>query len=120
MSYEQRGTCISLVALEDYTDKRYCAMKKTAGVDEVFELAAAGEKPIGFLQDGVGENQAGALMVNGTTFAIASEAIPAGSYVKVTTDGQIGVGADTDGVGQALNAATAVGDIISVLLKLGS
>lgn len=118
MSYEDRGKAISLIADADY-DKRYIAVSKTE-VDEEFTICAEGEMPIGILQEKTKENTAGPILINGVSFVEAGEAIDAGSGVVVGDDG-LGAAAGQNAVnifGVALNASSAAGDIISVLLQI--
>lgn len=116
MSYENKGKTITLIANADYSD-RYIAVKKTA-VDEEFAVCGAGDVPVGILQFDVPKGKAGTVMTDGVSFVKAGGAIAAGA--SVTTDvGGVAVTAIEDDVpfGITLNAASAAGDIVSVLLK---
>lgn len=116
MSYENRGKTISLIADAAYTN-RYIAVKKTS-VDEQFTVCGAGDIPVGILQDPTPAGKAAAVLIDGVSFVKAGGAIAAGASVACGANG-VGVVA-TEGVipfGVALNAASAEGDIISVMLK---
>lgn len=116
MSYENRGKTITLISDAAY-DTRYVAVKKTS-TNEQFTIASAGDVPVGILQDPTPAGKAAAVLIDGVSFVKAGGTIAAGAAVAVGTGG-VGVTA-TEGVtpfGIALNAATAAGDIISVLLK---
>lgn len=115
MSYENRGKTISLVADADY-ETRYIAVKKN-NVDEQFTVCAAGDVPVGILQDPTPANKAAAILISGVSFVKAAGAIAAGASVATAAGGLATTA--TEGVtpfGVALNAASAAGDIISVLL----
>ena len=116
MSYENKGKAISLIADAAYTSK-YIAVKKNA-VAEQFTVCSAGDIPVGILQDPTPANKAAAVLISGVSFVEASDAIAAGAAVATANDGlavTAGVGVVPFGI--ALNAASAKGDIISVLLK---
>jgi hypothetical protein len=116
MSYENRGKTISLIADAKYGD-RYLAVKKT-DTAEGFTVCGAGDIPVGILQDPTPAGKAAAVLINGVSFVKAGGVIAAGASVACGANG-VGVVA-TEGVipfGVALNAASAEGDIISVLLK---
>ena len=116
MSYENRGKTISLVADADY-ETRYIAVKKNS-VDEQFTVCAAGDVPVGILQDPTPANKAAAVLISGVSFVKAAGAIAAGASVATAAGGLATTA--TEGAtpfGVALNAASAAGDIISVLLK---
>ena len=117
MSYENRGKTISLIADVNYA-KRYIPVSKT-NVDEQFTLCAAGGAPVGVAQDPSKAGTACAIMINGVSMMHASAVIAAGAEVAVTADGTVAAAvAGAGAFGVALNAATAAGDIISVLLRL--
>lgn len=119
MSYENRGKTISLVADAAYTD-RYIAVKKTkkTAVDEQFTVCATGDVPVGILQDPTPAGKAVAVLINGVSFVKASAPIAAGDKVTTAAGGlAVTAGEDVVPYGTALNAATAAGDIISVLLQ---
>lgn len=116
MSYENRGKTITLLAAADVTD-RYLAVKTTSTA-ETFAVCGAGEAAVGILQDPVKAGMAGAVMINGVSFIEAAGAIAAGAAVASNAAGK-GVAAVDEAIpfGMALNAASAAGDIISVLLQ---
>ena len=117
MSYDNKGKTLSLISDAEYTS-RYIAVKKSA-VAEQFTVCAAGDVPIGILQEPVGAaGRAAQILIGGVSFVEASAAIAAGASVTTAGDGlAVTAGAGDTPFGVALNAATAAGDIISVLLK---
>lgn len=118
MAYENKGKTITLIADKEYTD-RYVAVKMST-VDETFTACGAGDAPVGILQDPTPAGKPVAVLINGVSFVKAGGAIAAGTDV-ITAAGGVAVAA-TEGTtpfGVTLNAATAEGDIISVLLKIG-
>lgn len=116
MSYEDRGKAITLLSARDI-DVRYVAVKKTSNNEE-FDLCGADDVPIGILQTPTKKGTAGAVLINGVSFAIAADVIAAGAPVAPTTGGKIVAAGDAISFGTALNGATASGDIISVLLQI--
>ncbi|ODN40976.1 hypothetical protein [Piscirickettsia litoralis] len=82
-----------------------------------FDLA-----PVGGLCDGVLQNKPGQgavcdVMQTGIAKMIASAAITAGNYVKVSANGQIAQAGEGDtAIGKAIDSAGATDDIIGVML----
>ena len=100
----------------------YRLVKLNAGVVEV--SAAATDACFGFLQSGVEANAEKALVsIDGRSFGVASGVIAAGDLLEAGADGKIAVhsGASTNPiVGRALEAATADGDYIELLIGPGT
>ena len=88
----------------------------TSTVNQV-TLPAGGEKIAGVLQNKPNTNQAAEVVVDGVSKAIAGAAIAQGAEVEVDSAGKVITLAAGVSVGIALIAASADGDIISVLLK---
>jgi hypothetical protein len=117
-AYEIKGQTISLKAAASMAGKKYSAVKVTA--EDTFDVCAAGEKTIGFLQNEVISGEAGQVMINGVTMAKAEAPIAAGAKVAAGAAGTVKTAVSTNTVnGTALAAATAAGDIIPVLIGFG-
>lgn len=116
MSYENKGKAITLLADAAYTSG-YVAVKKTA-VAEQFTVCSAGDVPVGILQGPAPMGTAAAVLIEGISFVKAGGVIAAGASVT-TGAGGVAVAATAGDIpfGVAFNAASAEGDIISILLK---
>lgn len=116
MSGESNLNCITLKA-DAQVDTAYVAVKVSG--DHTFAVAEASDSAIGILQYPVKEGEAARIAVGGSiSFAMASTAITAGSFVKAGAAGKIVTTTDaTTCLGVALDTATLSGDIISVLIK---
>jgi hypothetical protein len=119
MPNEDKGKTITLTAAADYSAAaaRYFPVKIT-GANE-FTACAAGEKSVGFAQLPAKQYEADQIMINGITFAKASAAISAGADIAAAGTYKIRTanGTTDNVIGIALSAATADGDIISVLIR---
>lgn len=109
---------LSFKAAADYSTKQYYAMYVSAA--NTVTIAGANAKVVGVLQNTPdAANETAVVRVCGTTKVVAGEAIAAGKYVTSTSAGKAEV-ADAAGehcFGVALEAATADGDIIEILLS---
>lgn len=116
-SYEIPGGRITYVSAETW-EPRYVPVKLTA--EATISVCAAGEHPVGFSwipSTRIGESIT--VITAGTTFAVASAAITAGSAVEVAADGKIVTASAPDAdtvIGIAATHAEQDGDIISVQL----
>lgn len=113
---ENLGKVISLKAAQNMEGKKFAAVK----VSDVrtFDLCGAGEECIGILQNEVIAGEAGRVVINGVTFAVASGVIAAGAKVAAAADGQIKTADEGASViGVAIETAAAAGDIITIVIK---
>lgn len=116
MAYEQKGMAISLKASTAVAPSDiYKAVKISAS--DTFAVCAAGEAAVGFIQNEVAIGEAGQILVQGITFAHAGAAIAAGALLEVGTGGALITKTTGATVGMAVNAATQVGQIFSVLIQ---
>lgn len=122
MAFEQPGYSIgTFKAGADLSAKQYYAVKYSAA-DTVILTAAAGTEvnAIGILQNKPADTQAATVMVAGVSKAIAGAAITVGTLVMADNGGKvIAATTGTKALGLALVAATADGDVISVLIGSG-
>lgn len=119
MGLEEQLTCLNMLAGADLSSYQYCAVY-TSGANTVSLAATAGMNATGILQDEpAASGRAAKVGIFGRTKAKAGAAISAGADVAVqVTTGRVVTAVTGDYVlGTALEAATANGDIISVLLK---
>lgn len=117
-AYEDKGKVISLKAKQG--TQKYSPVVVSG--DSEFGPATAQKAVVGFLQNTVITGEAGGVMINGISFAVAFEAIEAGKAVCVSSevDKVAKVAASEVPVGIALTEAKAKGDIISVLVMPGA
>lgn len=115
--YEVPGMNITVKASAEFKEK-YLAVKVTAGGLAV--ATAATDNVIGFVQRAGIATEALPVMINGITMAKASAAIAKGDAVAAAANGAIAKAATGAYCGVALEAASAAGDIIPVLIKFGT
>jgi hypothetical protein len=117
MATEQLGFRIgSEVAAADLSTKQFFGVKFTA--TGVALCSVAGEQCDGFLQNKPAAGAVCNVAVDGKSKAVAGGAIAKGARVTVTAAGKLAVAASGNYVlGIALEAATADGDIIGVLIN---
>jgi hypothetical protein len=116
MSYEIPTEALSLVAAADLRTKQYYGVKLNTSGQIV--LAGDGESAIGILQDAPNTTEIGRVMTLGVSFAVAGDAITAGSNVALDAAGKFVTAGGGDAVvGVALKSAAA-GDIFSVFLSV--
>jgi len=119
MAYENALKKITGVAGADLSAKQYYAVNYgAAGAVTLF--TTAGGIPAGFLQNAPESGQSAEVALRcagGITKATAGAAISAGADVMVAATGKLATGTATNQkIGVALEAATADGDVISLLL----
>lgn len=132
MAYDNASLCITMKAGADLSSSQYLFVECSAA-DTVTVCNAAGERAIGVLQNDPTTNGAATVAVSGVVKVKAGAAVSANALVKTNSSGKAITAAaatvdtsDTGGasdpvvgsyvMGIALNAASADGDIISVLL----
>lgn len=115
MAYEQRGTSVGQeVAAADLSAKQFylVAMSSTG-----WNVAGAGTYPDGVLQNKPASGAQCDVMVDGISKVVASAAIAKGARVSSTAAGKAVTASTNDyTIGVALQAASADGDIISILI----
>jgi hypothetical protein len=119
MAYAEPGQVVSRRAESNFTEKFVVCAPGTAD-DQVKLPASAGATPLGVIQDTATAGQAVAVMISGVTKVVANAAITKDDPLKlVTTTGRVATGTPgTDKIiGHALQAATAAGQIISMLIR---
>ena len=108
----------SFIAGEDLTGKQYYAVYLSG--DQTVKLCTTDHlNAIGILQNDPDTNEAALVRLEGTSKAVASGAITAGTRVVATTDGKIAAVAaagatEQDVIGIALESAAADGDVIEI------
>lgn len=115
--YEVPGMNITVKAAAAFEEK-YLAVKVTA--DGLAVATAATDNVIGFVQRAGIATEALPVMVNGITMAKASGAIAKGDAVAAAANGAVAKTTAGAYCGVALEAASAAGDIIPVLIKFGT
>lgn len=110
----------TFTAGQDLSDARYHFVKLGSGSYDVALVDGAGDVPIGILTDfyRADEGMPVTVAIGGTCKVIAGGAIARGSFVGSNTNGQAVVKTTGGDVvrGIALEAASAAGDIIEILL----
>jgi hypothetical protein len=112
------GKTKTFIASADYGDTKYVFVELNSGRNQCNICNAATDTPIGVMENNPESGSAMVVQLDGTTKIIASAAIAKGSWVGTTAAGKAVV-KNTLGdvcVGIALEAATASGDIIEILL----
>jgi hypothetical protein len=115
---------ISLAATADLSAKQYHVVKVATGGTTF--AAAVTDIPLGILQNAPTSGKTAEVAISGVSKAVASAAISAGALVGITvTTGRVKAivaGTDTTQyvLGQALTAAGAAGDVITVLFDCKS
>jgi hypothetical protein len=121
--YVDTQSKISLAAGADLSSSQYFIVKLSgAGVvlcDDVTDV------PIGVLQNDPESGETASVAVDGITKVVADEAISVGALIGVTAAGKavdLTAGTDTTAyiIGQAITAATADGDVITITLDCKS
>jgi hypothetical protein len=110
MAYEIPGMQISLEAAVDLSTKQFHFVKLD-GNGRIIAIAAGTDKPIGILQDKPKQGAAGNVMLDGVSKLVSDVAIPAGSGVGTSADGQGTIGGT---LGQALKTTNAAGEMATV------
>mgnify|MGYP000097039933 CR=1 FL=1 len=116
MAYTEALPCISMPVAADYSAKQYYIMKTASGVAT---LCGDGEEPIGVLQNAPdAANEVGRIGIGrGVTKVVAGAAITVSAKVAAMAGGLAAPATSGEAVlGYAMEAATASGDVISVLL----
>ena len=121
MAYELPGQVATFTAAADLSAKQYYFVKITAD-NTVNVCAAVTDIPIGVLQNAPASGEAASVMLYGISKVSANEAIAVGNNIGTGDDGQadvVAAGTDTTVrlVGQALEAASAAGEIISCAIN---
>jgi hypothetical protein len=118
-AYSEAMVSVTLEASGDLSDYQYYLVKSGTGERRVSVNTSAGGAVVGVLQnkpDAVGA--AATVAISGVVPVIAGDAIDAMAQVTSDSSGRVVAYSETDViVGRALQAATAAGDIISVLLQ---
>ena len=119
MSYDDPGKTISRLADADFSvsaTHQYRGVIFAAG-GEFTTVTGAGVDILGALQNDPVSGAEGTIMVNGITKARAGAAVTEGDIVMVDADGDfITATATNKGVGFAMRAAGAAGELFPVLL----
>lgn len=118
MSYEIPGFRRGYEVAGDLSGQQFRFVKLSGGT--LAAVAAATDPVIGVLENkpNVNKDKRATVMISGVARVMASKAIAAGVLVYITADGRItDTAASNQAVGVAETAATAAGDLISVLLK---
>ena len=121
MAYELPGQVATFTAAADLSAKQYYFVKITAD-NTVNVCAAVTDVPIGVLQNAPASGEAASVMLYGISKVSANEAIAVGNNIGTGDDGQadvVAAGTDTTVrlVWQALEAASAAGEIISCAIN---
>jgi hypothetical protein len=121
MAYELPGQVATFTAAADLSAKQYYFVKITAD-NTVNVCAAVTDIPIGVLQNAPASGEAASVMLYGISKVSANEAIAVASNIGTGDDGQadvVAAGTDTTVriCGQALEAASAAGEIISCAIN---
>ncbi len=121
MAKESSLTCISMEAGQDLSTKQYLFIA-LASDGQIDPVGTAGANADGVLQDNpAAAGRAACVGIAGVSKVVASAAISVGAQVSSTNAGKARTAVSTDRVlGRAMTAAAADGDIMTVLLKLGS
>lgn len=116
MSFQQPGLMVgNQAASADLSAKQFYGVK--FGASGIALCATAGEVCDGVLQDKPESGDVGNVMISGITKAVAGAAVTKGALVAVTAAGKFVTATATDySVGRAMEAASADGDLIAVLL----
>jgi hypothetical protein len=116
MSFEIPGQLITLPASADLSASQFRAMVTSSGQ---LAVAGAGVDIVGVLQDKPdAAGREGAIMVDGVSKMVAGAAVTQDAAVMSDATGRaIDATATNKGIGIALQAASAAGEIIAVLLK---
>lgn len=112
--------CKSYIASADLSSYQYRFVKLAS--DTTIAICGAGEVPLGILQNDPESGEVGNVMILGISKLNASAAISRHAYVASAANGQ-GVATTTDDTavgGMAIEAATADGDEIDVILTPGT
>lgn len=111
-AYQMPFKAITLVAGEDLSDKRYCAIAVNTNGEGV--VATATTAGIGILADGVKLGQPATVTTDGAVYCVLGETVTAGDEVQAGADGKIVrlasgkkigiclVGGNADGIGTVL------------------
>jgi hypothetical protein len=94
---------------------------KVTGVHQVGIAGAADVNVVGVLQNKPqGTGQAATVGYHGVTKVVSDVAIPAGTAVKVSADGQAAATGAGPTVGIALSTTANPGELVNVLLLIGT
>lgn len=121
MSYEKRAFGDSFAAAADYSAKQFWPVKLTAA-NTVAVCSGATDVPIGILQNKPKSGEAADVLMLGVTRGVSDgsgTAIAPGDWVGSGAAGKlVKKASDKDyAIGQALEASSADGTVISVLLR---
>ncbi len=110
----------SFVASADYSAKQYYIMKQTTSTTPygIVLASAATDNVIGILQNEPNVGETGVVAIIGTAKVIAGTPISIGEFIVADSNGKANTiqAAGEIVIGQALEEATAAGDIIEVLI----
>lgn len=117
MAFKYAGQCVTLEAGQDLSSSQYVFV--TVAADGQIDPASADTFAEGVLQnDPDAAGAAANVQIDGVSKVLAGGAISVGDAVAAATGGKAATaGTSSVILGTALEAATADGDIISVLLK---
>lgn len=120
IEYVDSQAKFNMVAAADLSAKQYTFVKMSS--TGAVTIAAATDIAVGVLQNTPKADEVCEIAVSGITKLVASAAIVAGKQVGTTATGTaVGLTAGTDTTkfvfGQAITAATAAGDVITVAVN---
>jgi hypothetical protein len=102
----------------DLSAKQYYCVKMASTAKEVVVSSAATDASIGLIQNDPVDGQEALVVVSGPARAAAETSVSAGDWVASSTTGRVKTTttANDDVVGRAVEASSAAGDIITVIV----
>ena len=121
ISSGQYLTIPGLTAGATLAAKQYYVVKLASTAKQVIAAAAATDGAIGIVQNDPASGEEALVACLGAVKAAAETSVSAGDWVASSTTGRVKTttNANDDVIGRALEASSAAGDIITVLLGTG-
>ena len=120
MAYEIPGQTVPMTAAADLSSKQFYVVYGSAANSVNVATDNTAHVPLGILQNEPESGQAAAVCINGVSKAVAGDAVSAGALLTFDSEGRVvtasGTGIYT--VGVALQAASAAGEVIPVLIRV--
>ena len=111
------GKTKSFIAAADYGDSKFLFVELTGGRNQCNLCDATTDTPVGVMQNNPESATAMVVQFDGTTKIVASAAIAKGAFVSTQIGGTAVTSTGMTAIrGWALEAATAYGDIIEIML----
>jgi len=121
-TYSEGLTIPGLVAGQDLANYQYYVVKFASTANAVIICSAATDSVLGILCNDPAATEEALVQCNGVAKALAEASVTAGEWLAPSSTGRVKTTttSNDDIIGKALDASSAAGDLIRVLLTIGN